>query len=59
MAKSQTKVKQHPEAKLLLFGHYLLSSSLLSSKSNRRYSKICTKTSVSVDDNENEAEKEK
>ena len=53
--KSQTKVKQHPEAKLLLFGDYLLSSSLLSSKSSRRYSKICTKTSVSVDDNENEA----
>ena len=40
--KNQAKAKQHPEAELLLFENYLLSSSKLSSKNNRRYSKKCT-----------------
>ena len=40
--KNQAKAKQHPEAELLLFENYLLSSSKLSSKNNRRYSKNCT-----------------
>ena len=39
LAKNQAKYKQHAEAKLLLFENYLLSSSVLSSKNNRRYSK--------------------
>ena len=39
LAKNQAKYKQHAEAKLLLFENYSLSSSVLSSKNNRRYSK--------------------
>ena len=37
--KNQANAKQHPEAELLLFENYLHSSSSLSSKNNRRYSK--------------------
>ena len=40
--KKQAKPKQHPEAELLLFQNYSLSSFTLSSKNNR-YSKKCTK----------------
>ena len=36
----QAKAKQHPEAELLLFENYSLSSSTLSYKNNKRYSKI-------------------
>ena len=42
LAKNQAKAKQHPEAELLLFENYSISSSTLSSKNNRRYSKNCT-----------------
>ena len=38
--------KQHPEAEPLLFENYLLSSSTLSSKNNRAYSKKCAKKQV-------------
>ena len=48
LAKNQAKAEQHPEAELLLFENYSLSSSTLPSKHNRRYSKKCTKTSTSV-----------
>ena len=41
--KNQEKAKQHPEAELLLFENFLLSSSTSSSKNYRRYSKKCTK----------------
>ena len=37
LAKNQAKAKQHPEAELLLSETYLLCSSILSSKNNRRY----------------------
>ena len=40
------KIEQHPEAELLLFENYLLSSTTLSSKSNRTYSKKCAKKQV-------------
>ena len=46
---SNTKLKlakQHPEAELLLFENYLLSSSTLRSKNNRAYSKKCAKKQV-------------
>ena len=43
MAKNQAKAKQHPEPKIFLFENYLLSSSMLSFKNNRRYSKKGTK----------------
>ena len=39
MAKNQANAKQHSEAKLLLFENYTHSSSTLSSKNNRTYSK--------------------
>ena len=42
------KNKQHPETKLLLFENYLLSSSTLPFKNNRRYSKNVRKTNTSV-----------
>ena len=42
-SKNQAKAKRHSKAELLLFENYSLSSSTLSSKSNRRYSKRCTK----------------
>ena len=44
--KNWTKDKQYPEAELLLFENYLLSSSTLSSKNNRAYSKECAKKQV-------------
>ena len=44
--KSQVKAKQHSEAELLQFENYSLSSSTLSSKNNRRYSKKCTEKQV-------------
>ena len=47
-AKNQTDAKQHFETELLLIKNYSLSSSTLSSKSNSRYSKKCTKASTSV-----------
>ena len=64
LAKNQAKAKQHLEAKLLLFENYSLSSSTLSSKSNRAYSKKCAKNHVCFNDivliyNENEKEIEK
>ena len=43
LAKNQAKAKQHPQAKLLLFEHYLLSSFTLSFKHNRKYSEKCTR----------------
>ena len=46
LTKNQAKAKQHPEAELLLFENYLLSSSSLSFKNNKRYSKKCTKKQV-------------
>ena len=39
LAKIQAKAKQQPEVKLLLFENYLLSSSTLSCKNNKKYSK--------------------
>ena len=39
LAKNQSKAKQHPEAELLLFENYSLSSSTLSPNNNREYSK--------------------
>ena len=38
------RAKLHPEANLLLFENYSLSSSKLSYKNNRRYSKKCAKS---------------
>ena len=43
IGKNQAKAKQHPEAELLLIENYSLSSSTLSSKNNRRFSKKRTK----------------
>ena len=43
MAKNWAKAKQHPEAELSPFENYSLSSSTLSTKTNKRYSKKCTK----------------
>ena len=43
LAKNQAKAKQHPEAEFLLFENYSFSSSTLSSKSNGRFSKKCTR----------------
>ena len=43
LTKNQTKVMEHPEAKLLLFENYSLSTSMLSSKTNMRYPKKCAK----------------
>ena len=43
LTKNQAKSKQHPEAKLLLFENYSLSSSILSSKNNWRFSKMYKK----------------
>ena len=65
-AKNQVKAKQHPEAELLLLRSYSLSSSMLSSKNNKRYSEICAKNKYvcfhvdyMINDNENEVENEK
>ena len=47
--KNWVNAKQHPEAKLLLFENYTLSSSTWSFKNNRTYfNKIRKRTSVSV-----------
>ena len=43
LGKNQAKAKQHPEAELSLFENYSLSSSMLSSKNRRKYSKKSTK----------------
>ena len=43
LAKYQAKAKQHSETELLLFEIYTLSSFMLSSKTNMRYSKKCAK----------------
>ena len=43
LVKIQAKAKQHSETELLLFENYLLFSSTLSTKNNRKYFKICTK----------------
>ena len=65
LAKNQAKAKQHPEAELLLFEIFLLSSSTLSSKCIRRFQKIYKKQVhlfkrvYMINDNENEAENEK
>ena len=47
LEKNQAKVKPNPEAELLLSENYSASSSVLLSETNIRYSKKCTKTSVS------------
>ena len=39
LAKNQASAKQHPDADILLFENYSHSSSTLSSKNNRSYSK--------------------
>ena len=64
LAKNQAKAKQHPEAELLLFQNYWLSSSTLSSQNSRRYSKKyikrkCVCFNKVINDNENEIENEK
>ena len=43
LAKNQAKAQQDTEVELLIFENYWLSSSILSSKINRRPSKKCTK----------------
>ena len=43
MAKNKAKAKQQPQIELMLFENYPLSSSMLSSKTNFRYSKKCAK----------------
>ena len=43
LAKNRANAKQHPEVELLLFEYCSLSSSTLSFKNNRRYSKKCIK----------------
>ena len=48
LAKNQANAKQYPEVKLLLSENYSLSSSTLSSKNNRRYSKKCAKNKIRV-----------
>ena len=65
MAKNQVKAKHQTEAEHLVFEKYLHSSSMLSSKSNRKYSK-CLKKQVCMfswdyvtNHNENKDENEK
>ena len=41
LAKNQAKAEQHHETELLLIENYSLSSFILSSKTNMRYSKKC------------------
>ena len=43
LAKNQAKAEHHPEAELLLFENFSVSSSMLSAKTNVRYSKKCAK----------------
>ena len=50
VAENQAKSKQNPEAELLLFENYSLSSSTLSSKNYRGYSKKCTKMHVCLNE---------
>ena len=66
LVKNQGKAKEHPEAELLLLENYSLTSSLLSSKNDRRYSKKNYKKEVSlfkwghmINDNAKDAENEK
>ena len=63
MAKNQANAKQYPEAELLLFENYSPSSSTLSSKNNKTYSKKGAKEQVClyswdymINHNENENE---
>ena len=46
LAKNQAKAKQHLEIELLLFENYSLSSTKLSSKKSRKYSKKMHKKQV-------------
>ena len=48
IGKKLGKAKQHPEAEYSPFDNYSLSSSTLSFKNNRRYSKKCTERSAPV-----------
>ena len=66
MAKNQANAKQHPETELLLIENYSHSSSMLSSKNIRIYSKKLAKEQVGlyswdymINHNENEDENEK
>ena len=67
MAKNQANVKRHPEAEPLSFENYSHSSSTLSTKSNRTYSKkkgknmcVCINEIIRLlTHNENEDENEK
>ena len=47
LAKNQAKTKQQSEAELLQFENYTLSSFILSSKTNMRYSKKCAENKCS------------
>ena len=46
LVKNRAKAKQHAEAELLLLENYVVSSSTLSSKDSRRYSKKMCKKQV-------------
>ena len=46
LAKNQAKAKQQPEAELLLFENYSLSSFMLPSKTNLKYSKKIVKNQM-------------
>ena len=65
LEKNWAKAKQHAEAELLLLENYVVSSSTLSSKDNRRYSKKCAKKvrlfkwEYMVNGKENEAKNKK
>ena len=66
MPKNQAKAKQQPEAEFWLFENNLPSSSTLSFKNDRRFSKnvqenkyICLDEVIMINDYENETESEK
>ena len=66
LAENQANGKEHPEAELLIYENYSHSSSTLSSKNNKTYSKKYTKEEVClyswdylINHNENEDENEK
>ena len=67
LAKNQAKAKQDPEAKLLVFENYSFSSSTVSSKNKRKYSRkygtnqVCQMSlgDYMINYNEDENEKEK
>ena len=66
MAKNQGNARQHPEAEFLLFENHSHSSSTLSSKNNKIYSKKQAKEQVcpyswdyTINHNENEYENKK